>query len=94
MKGTSSLFFCSLTRFSRDYSKAGLIYEIYPQSADPQLELIARLDPASFTHDVVFYSLSADRLIFVLGSVLKIWDYKLNAWASWSVEHEDYDQVS
>lgn len=73
------------------FSSVLLIYEIYPQSIHPKLELIARLSPIN-TDDICFYSLSGDRLVFLEGSVLKIWDYIQHSWASWTVE-KNYDQV-
>ncbi|KAF8957845.1 hypothetical protein BDZ97DRAFT_1844326 [Flammula alnicola] len=37
---------------------------------------------------MAYFSLSDDRLIFVQDSVVKIWDYKAEAWASWTIEGE------
>lgn len=42
--------------------------------------------------DISFYSLTGNRLIFMQGPVMKIWDFKTDEWMSWTVA-EEYHQV-
>ncbi|KAH9478212.1 hypothetical protein JR316_0008665 [Psilocybe cubensis] len=81
------------TMFKQDCYESSvlLIYEIYPQNVNPKLELIARLNHVN-TDEINFFSLSRNRLIFMEGSILKIWHYTKNSWAHWTVE-KDYYQI-
>jgi len=67
------------------------IYEVFPNHQNPGINKIASLDGISEL-DVHFWSLSFDRLIFLEGSILKIWDYKADTWAHWKV-NQSFEQV-
>jgi len=63
------------------------MYEVYPEGQNTRLQMIASLDITSGPHDdVLFYSMSLNRLIFLHGKELKNWDYVAGAWASWEVD--------
>ncbi|KDR79805.1 hypothetical protein GALMADRAFT_208115 [Galerina marginata CBS 339.88] len=73
-----------------DLPETFLVYEIYPQSENPQLRKIAELQKSG--ENISFFCHSLDRLVFLQGATLNIWDYKADAWASWTVPG-DYDQI-
>ncbi|KAF8802291.1 hypothetical protein BYT27DRAFT_7173508 [Phlegmacium glaucopus] len=68
------------------------IYEIYPESTSPQIAQIAHTHVPTSSSSLIFYSLSYDRLIFLHGNMLTVWDYKANTWGRWSFEG-DYCQI-
>lgn len=70
------------------------ILRIYPSDELPSLQQIAELDlPQLFgVLGLSFCSLSGNKVIFLLGSTLNVWDYAEDAWASIRVP-SDYEQV-
>ena len=69
------------------------IYEVFPNHQNPEINKIASLD-VILESDVRFWSLSFDRLIFLEGSILKIWDYGADTWGHWKVvKGLDLEQV-
>jgi hypothetical protein len=69
------------------------VYEIYPQRTEPSLDLMARLEVVG-EDEISFYSLSGDCYIFLHGSVLKIWNFKINGWTSWTVQGEFHQVIA
>ncbi|KAJ3514977.1 hypothetical protein NLJ89_g2055 [Agrocybe chaxingu] len=61
-----------------------VIYEIYPADDHAKLERIAELQKQP-RHSLL-HSLSDNRLVILHDSYVKIWDFKLNTWAAWTVE--------
>ncbi|KAF8196100.1 hypothetical protein BJ912DRAFT_956313 [Pholiota molesta] len=68
------------------------VYELYPQRTEPSLDLMARLEVVG-EDEISFYSLSGDCYIFLHGSVLKIWNFKINGWTSWTVQGEFHQAI-
>ena len=69
------------------------IFRIYPSDEVPSLQQIAQVE-ASYPSQtrLSFCSLSGNRVIYLLGSTLNVWDYAEDAWASIQVP-TDYQQV-
>ncbi len=54
------------------------IFRIYPDDEDPVLLKIAETDSDIMTFD---YSLLGNKLIYLQGPTLNVWDFKEDAWA-------------
>ncbi|KIM37049.1 hypothetical protein M413DRAFT_448764 [Hebeloma cylindrosporum] len=67
------------------------IYEVFPNHENPQIVKVASLKGILESY-VRFWSLSFDRLVFLEGSILKIWDYKADTWGHWKVT-QFYEQI-
>ena len=67
------------------------IYEVFPNHENPAIIRVASLE--GIVGPIVHvWSLSFDRLIFLEGSTLKIWDYKADTWGHWRVS-QNFEQV-
>lgn len=79
-----------LTRYRLRFT----IFRIYPSDQLPSLKQIAELDvPTPLDIKGASYcSLSINKVIFLLGSTLNVWDYAEDAWASIHVP-SNYEQV-
>ena len=84
---TSGFYCLNMMRRLASFS----IYEVFPNHQNPGINKIASLD-GILESDVHFWSLSFDRLIFLEGSILKIWDYKADTWGHWKVS-QSFEQV-
>jgi hypothetical protein len=83
----SGFYYINMMRRLASFS----IYEVFPNHQNPGINKIASLDGIREL-DVHFWSLSFDCLIFLEGSILKIWDYKADTWGHWKV-NQRFEQV-
>jgi hypothetical protein len=80
VSNTFGFYYINMMRRLASFS----IYEVFPNHQNPEINKIASLD-GILESDVHFWSLSFDRLIFLEGLILKIWDYGADTWGHWKV---------
>ena len=72
----------AFSRLIRSFRQSYEVFEIFPSQPDPQLVSIARLSVLS-EYYLDFTSVVGNRLVFLYGPLVKIWDFVTKGWASW-----------